>query len=203
MNAVVAIVKMTRSLVGNSTMKLCAFFVASLVASAVLAQAPASSGAQTAETKAPDGAGLAALAWLEGCWRGTVNQREYREQWMPLRGGLLVGVSQTVAQGKTQGYEYLRVESRADGVYYVATPSGQKDTAFRLAEQTVDRTGDRNDEIFTFVNVAPEFPQKITYRRASEGWLYAAVEGKIDGAEKLVTYPMRRIGCESGEFILR
>ena len=184
-------------------MKLCALFVASLVGTAAFAQIPSASSAETIEARTQDAASLVALAWLEGCWQGTVNQREYREQWMPLRGGLLVGVSQTVAQGTTQGYEYLRVESRPDGIYYVASPSGRKETAFRLAERTVDRTGDRNDEIFTFVNAAPEFPQKITYRRASEGWLYAAVEGKIDGADKLVTYPMRRIGCESGEFLLR
>ena len=181
-------------------MKRCAFFVALLVATAAVAQSPAP---RVEAAEAPDAAALAALAWLEGCWRGTVNQREYREHWMPLRGGLLVGVSQTVAQGKTQGYEYLRVESRADGVYYVATPSGKSETAFRFTEQTVDRTEDRNDVIFTFVNSRPEFPQKITYRRASEGWLYAAVGGKIDGADKEVIYPMRRIGCESGEYILR
>ena len=184
-------------------MKFCAFFVASLISLSGFAQVPAPVGTPAAETKTSDAASLVALAWLEGCWRGTVNQREYREQWMPLRGGLLVGVSQTVGQGKTQGYEYLRLETRADGVYYVASPSGTKETAFRLAEQTVDRTNERNDEIFVFVNTVPEFPQKITYRRASEGWLYAAVEGKIEGVDKKVTYPMRRIGCESGEFILR
>ena len=103
-------------------MKRCAFLVALLVATAAVAQSPAP---RTEAAEAPD---LAALAWLEGCWRGTVNQREYREHWLPLRGGLLVGVSQTVAQGKTQGYEYLRVESRADGVYYVASPSGKSET---------------------------------------------------------------------------
>ena len=184
-------------------MRLCLFFVASLVATAVFAQVPPPAGPEAVAAKAPDAAALASLAWLEGCWHGAVNQREFREQWMPLRGGLLIGVSQTVVQGKTQDYEYLRVESRPDGIYYVALPSDRKEIAFRLAERTVDRTNDRNDQIFTFVNAASEFPQKIIYRRASEGWLYAAVEGKIDGLDKLVTYPMRRIGCESGELILR
>ena len=27
----------------------------------------------------PEPSALAPLAWLEGCWRGTVNRREYRE----------------------------------------------------------------------------------------------------------------------------
>ena len=120
---------------------------------------------------------------------------------MPLRGNMLIGVSQTVAEGRTQDYEYLRLELRADGVYYVTTPPGQKEGVFRLAEQTIDRTDNRNDAVFVFVNTAQDFPQKITYRRASEGWLYAAVEGKIGGADRLVTYPMRRIACDSGELI--
>ena len=62
---------------------------------------------------------LAPLAWLDGCWRGEVNQREFREHWMPLRGGLLLGVGQTVMGGKSQGYEYLRIEIRPDGIYYL------------------------------------------------------------------------------------
>ena len=168
-----------------------------LVACAAGAQAPAPE--KPADAKLPEA--LAPLAWLEGCWRGTVNLREFREQWMPLRGNLLLGVSQTVMAGKTEGYEYLRLESRSDGIHYVVTQSGKDELAYRLTEQRIDRTLERNDEIFGFVNPAVAFPQKIVYRRGSEGWLYAAVEGKVNGADRQVTYPMRRIDCESGEFI--
>ena len=56
-----------------------------------------------------------------------MNQREFREHWMPLRGDLLIGVSHMVMQDKTLGYEYLRLESRPDGVYYVASPSGKSE----------------------------------------------------------------------------
>lgn len=144
---------------------------------------------------------LAPLSWLDGCWRGTVNQREFREQWMPLRGGLLLGMSQTVMGGKSQGYEYLRIESRPDGIYYVALPAGAKEDAFKLTGKTIDSIGDRNDELFTFENPALEYPRKIVYRRASGGWLYAQVEGKVNGADRQVIYPMRRIDCASGAFI--
>ena len=189
----------------NSDMKLFSFLVAVLFATPVAAQyvPPREPGAPEPKAPTQENFALEPLAWLEGCWRGEVNQREYREHWMPLRGGMLIGVSQTVMQGKMQGYEYLRLESRADGVYYIAAPSGKAEAAFRLEEQTVDKTGDRNDTIFTFANPRPEFPQRIVYRRASEGWLYATVEGKVGGADRQVTYPMRRIDCESGEFIPR
>ena len=193
--------RMTMNSVARIAGRLGALVVTSFFMALAIAQAPSPPAATQAGGKAPDADALAPLGWLEGCWRGTVNKREYREHWMPLRGNLLVGVSHTVSEGKTQDYEYLRLEARPDGVYYVATPSGKKETAFRLAEQTFDRTADRNDAIFVFVNTAQEFPEKITYRRASEGWLYAAVEGKIGGADRQVTYPMRRIGCESGELI--
>lgn len=144
---------------------------------------------------------LAPFSWLDGCWRGSVNEREFREHWMPLRGGNLLGVSQTVMGGKSQGFEYLRIESRPDGIYYVALPSGGKENAYKFIGRTVDTTNDRNDEIFTFENIAVEFPRHIVYRRGTGGWLYAQVEGKVNGADRQVIYPMRRIDCGSGAIV--
>jgi len=157
--------------------------------------APAAS-VKTADTTTTD---VGALAWLDGCWGGTVNQRDFREQWSPLRGGMLLGVGSTVFQGKLQSYEYLRIEPRVDGVYYDAIPSGQKEDAFRLVSVTTDD----KDTIFTFSNPEHDFPQRIIYRRATEGWLYATIEGKLKGEDRQVIYPMRHIDCASGTFITK
>ena len=138
---------------------------------------------------------LSDLSWLSGCWRGSVNQREFREHWLPLRGNLLIGASHTVTQDRTQNFEYVRIESRSDGLYYVAHPSAGKDLSFRLAERQVDGP----DTIFTFANDAQDFPQRIVYRRGTEGWLYIHVEGRVQGEERRVIYPLRRIDCESGD----
>ena len=86
------------------------------------------------------------FAWLHGCWDGKVNQRDFREEWLPLRGDMMIGVSHTVAQGKTQDFEYLRLESRPEGVFYVAVPSGKKETSFRFSSKTQDAAR----EVFTF-----------------------------------------------------
>ena len=48
---------------------------------------------------------------------------------------------------------------------------------------------------------AGSVPQRIVYRRGSEGWLYATIDGKVKGEDRQVIYPMRRIDCETGEFI--
>ena len=142
-------------------------------------------------------AALEPLAWLHGCWEGKVNFRDFREEWLPLKSDVMVGVSQTVLQGKMVDFEYLRLEQRPEGVFYVAAPSGKKETRFRLSGKTQDGA----DEIFTFENLVDDFPQRIIYRRGTEGWLYAHVEGKLNGEERKVIYPMRRVDCGTGEFI--
>jgi hypothetical protein len=163
--------------------------------------APATAAPATGSTTPPaaPAEALASLEWLSGCWRGAVNQREFREQWLPAAGGMMIGAGHTVLQGRTQDYEYLRLEARSDGLYYVALPSGQKETSFRLAGTAHDEAS--GAEIWTFANVAEGFPQRIVYRRGAEGWLYAGVEGSLNGEERKVLYPMRHIGCESGELI--
>jgi len=183
---------------------LAAASLASMLSAGALAQAPTpaapSAAAPAATTDKPadsNAAGtLAPLAWVHGCWGGKVNQRDFREEWLPPAGDMMIGVSQTTLRGKTVDFEYLRLENRPEGVFYIAAQTGKNEAAFRLAKQTtVD-----GDEVFTFVNATPgvEYPQRIIYRRGSEGWLYATVEGKIKGADKQVVFPMRRVDCQTG-----
>jgi hypothetical protein len=175
-------------------------FCHALVVALTAAIVPPGAVAQTATGAAPQPdapSPLEAFAWLAGCWEGKINERDFREEWLPLRGDVMVGVSQTAMQSKTLSYEYLRLEPRADAVYYIPSPSGKKETPFRLSGKKVDG----GDEIFTFVNDSGEFPQRIIYRRGTQGWLYAHVEGEINGERKQVIYPMRHVDCQSGELI--
>jgi uncharacterized protein DUF6265 len=169
----------------------------SVVASTVSAQSTNANPPQALPKSTALPLTIESLGWLEGCWRGAVNQREFREHWLPLKGGIIVGAGHTVMQDKTQDFEYMRVEARPDGVYYVVVPSGKPESSFKLTAAVDDGDGDE----FTFTNGVDEFPQRIVYRRGSEGWLYASVEGKLNGEDRRVTYPMRRIVCESGELI--
>ena len=93
------------------------------------------------------------------------------------------------AKEKTQDFEYLRMEQRADGVYYVVVPSGTKELTFRLSGVSDESGG----KAFTFTNVVDEFPQRIVYRRGTEGWLYAQVTASKGGND--VVYPMHHIDC--------
>ena len=164
------------------------------------ATAPAGGTTPAATSAAAGGADpLAAFAWLQGCWRGTVNQREFREQWLPAAGGMMIGAGHTVMQGRTQDFEYLRLEARPDGLRYVTVASGQTEATFRFEGASRDEINPA--DIFTFANATGAYPQRIVYRHGGEGWLYAQVEGSINGAPRNVTYPMRHVDCESGEVL--
>ena len=96
-----------------------------------------------------------------------------------------------------QDYEFLRIEPRADGVFFSQFSGDLKETSFKL-DSKVD---DDKDTIFTFANTTDSFPSRLIYRRGTEGWLYETIEGKTNGATRQVIYPLRRIDCETGELI--
>src|SRR5689334_22067883 len=184
-------------------LRVAAALAALLAANAFAQQQPSPPPGAATPEQASDSAAtgpLAPLAWVHGCWGGKVNQRDFREEWLPLTGDTMVGVSQTTLRGKTVDFEYLRLESRPEGVFYIATQADRSEAAFRLDART---TAEGGDEVFTFVNAAPgvDYPQRILYRRASEGWLYATVEGKIKGVDKQVIFPMRRVDCQTGAIV--
>jgi hypothetical protein len=150
------------------------------------------------DASAPTDAGpLAALSWLAGCWQGTVNQREFREHWLPLRGGVLIGAGQSVLRGSMLDYQFLRLEPRPDGIYFSQFSGDRKETSFKLSNTATD---DR-DTIYTFTNTVDAFPTRLIYRRGTEGWLYETIEGTLNAVERKVVYPLRRVDCEGGEFI--
>lgn len=116
---------------------------------------------------------VADLAWMEGDWESAPGAQQVDEHWTHVAGGTLLGVGRTVAKEKTVFFEYLRVETRADGVFYVAQPLGKSPTAFRLVKV--------EGASAVFENLEHDFPKRIAYRKTAEGELVARIEG--DGTE--------------------
>ncbi len=115
------------------------------------------------------------LAWMAGDWQTAPGRTQIEEHWTLPAGGTMIGMGRTLAGGRTVFYEYLRLEQRADGIYYVAHPKARTPgTEFKLT-----RLQGREA---TFENPAHDFPKKITYARNADGSLSARVEG--DGSEK-------------------
>lgn len=66
---------------------------------------------------------LSDLSWMAGRWQTAAGGRvRIEEHWMSPAGSLMLGMSRTVAGDKTVEFEYIRLEQRSDGIYYVAIP---------------------------------------------------------------------------------
>lgn len=132
---------------------------------------------------------LDSLAWLGGCWNGSSDARVYQEQWMKPSGKTMLGMSRTVANGKTVEYEFLRLHEEANGnIFYTAEPSGQSETSFTLVKLSHAEA--------VFENLDHDFPQRIVYRLHGDGSLTARIEGKSKGKERGVDFSMKRVACD-------
>jgi len=136
-----------------------------------------------------DGSTIADFAWLTGCWERSGDGWSSVEQWMGPAGGMMLGMSRTIVADTTREFEFLRIAKGPDGVLnYVALPSGQDETWFKLV-----RSGE-NEAVFE--NPEHDFPQRIIYRLFSDGELHARIEGNIRGELKGRDFKMNRRSCE-------
>ena len=126
------------------------------------------------------------VAFLAGCWRSEQGGRVVEEHWLAPAGGSLMGVGRTVSAGKTTDYEFLQIRDLADGLTYIAKPSGQPEASFRATSKSVGE--------IVFENPAHDFPQKITYRLDGDT-LAARTEGTINGRTRTIDFVYTRASC--------
>jgi hypothetical protein len=115
------------------------------------------------------------LAWLSGDWETAPGRMQIDEHWTKVAGNSLIGMSRTVAGGRTVFFEYLRIEARGADIFYVAHPKARTPgTDFKLVKLSGQEA--------VFENPSHDFPKRIIYRKNADGSLTARIEG--DGTEK-------------------
>lgn len=128
---------------------------------------------------------LADISWIAGHWQTAPGgRRQIEEHWTQVAGGSMLGMSRTVAGEKTVEFEYIRIEQRADGIYYVAHPKARcPGTDFKLTRASATEA--------VFENPQHDFPKRLIYRKGADDSLTAS----IDAGEgtKAMTYAYRRI----------
>jgi hypothetical protein len=128
---------------------------------------------------------LADVSWISGDWQTAPGgSAQIEEHWTQAAGATMMGMSRTIAGEKTVEFEYLRIEQRADGIYYVAHPKARcPGTDFKLTRTSATEV--------VFENPQHDFPKRIIYRKTADDGLTAS----IDGGEgmKAMSYVFRRI----------
>src|SRR5262245_20438433 len=79
---------------------------------------------------------VADLGWIAGHWAGPVGRANSEEHWIAPAAGAMLGVSRTIVKDRMVSFEFLRIEKRADGIFYVAQPGGHPPTDFKLTQST-------------------------------------------------------------------
>jgi len=113
---------------------------------------------------------LADISWMSGHWQTAPGgKRQIEEHWTQAAGASMVGMGRTVAGEKTVEFEYLRIEQRADGIYYVAHPKAQcPGTDFKLTRASATEA--------VFENPRHDFPKRIIYRKTGDNTLTTTVD---------------------------
>lgn len=133
--------------------------------------------------------GIERLEWISGCWVLDDGKERTEETWMKPAGQSMLGMSRTVAGGKTVFTEHIQIsETNGQIAYIVAIGMGSKPTVFKLLKSS--------DNEVVFENPEHDFPQRIIYRRESADALFARIEGAEKGVNKGMDFRYKRSKCD-------
>ena len=133
--------------------------------------------------------GVDRLEWIAGCWTSDDGKERIEENWMKPAGQTMMGMSRTVAGGKTVFTEYIQIrEVNGQLAYVVCLGLSAKPVIFKLIKNS--------DSEATFENPEHDFPQRIIYRRESADTLFARIEGQEKGVNKAMDFRYRRSRCD-------
>jgi hypothetical protein len=129
------------------------------------------------------------LQWISGCWVSDDGKERTEEFWLKPAGQSMIGLSRTIAGGKTVFIEYAQIaEVKGEIAYTVSLGMGARPVSFKLIKSS--------DSEAVFENPAHDFPQRIIYRRESKDSLFARIEGKENGVSKGMDFRYKSASCD-------
>jgi hypothetical protein len=128
---------------------------------------------------------LADLGWMAGDWTMTMGAQCIEEHWSAPSSNMLVGMSHTVTGDRVTSFEFLRIEARADGIFYVGQPGGRPPVDFTLSSEP-------GAELIFLNPGHADHLKRIIYRRDGDAGMFARIEGEDAGKAFAVDFPYRR-----------
>jgi len=144
------------------------------VLSALLAAAAPFAANRATSVKAGGADALEPVGWMAGDWETRDATTYVEEHWTRPAGGAMLGNSRSIRDGKMTEFEFLRIEARSDGVFYMPQPAGKPPVDFKFTPTTQDEA--------VFVNPGhADHLKGIIYRKNVDGTLMARIEGENNG----------------------
>jgi hypothetical protein len=131
---------------------------------------------------------LKTAEWLIGTWENQTPRGTVYEQWEKDEEGGLSARSFAVVNGDTLIFETIRLIEQEDGLHYIPTVRNQNQGLPVVFKSEKLSAGE-----MIFSNPKHDFPQFISYTRTAPDSLVAAIYGSVNGEERRVIFPMRKI----------
>jgi hypothetical protein len=159
--------------------------VSSLVAVATVATGAALLQPASAASKAMPP--LSAISFMAGCWTGpSSNGATIEEQYTGTSENMVIGMARYVRNGRVVDFEFTTIERSDTSFFMTPRPKGVRSDSFALKEVAEGRA--------VWENLKHDFPQRIIYRRGTDGTLVARIEGTTSRGDRHSEWTMHR--CE-------
>ncbi len=147
------------------------------------AQTPAPADSTRPKTK--PAVKLEKLDWMAGCWAGETGKDDrVEEHWMQPSDNLMLATTRYLTKSTATGWEFTRIAATDSGIVFAAASNGKEEHVYTMTRQA--------SEYIAFERKTTEFPQRIIYRRASDGTLIPRNEG--DGQQS-IELRLQRVRC--------
>ncbi|HEX9710564.1 MAG TPA: DUF6265 family protein [Candidatus Thermoplasmatota archaeon] len=139
---------------------------------ACVGSGPPSVRIEPIEAAPPGEAPLAVVSFLAGCWRGGSGDGSgtIEERWAPPAGGLMLGTTRFLRDGRAVDFEFGTIVARDGEVVLTPYPRGERSPhAFRLTTRSQGRV--------VFEAPDHDYPKRILYERLPDEALLARIDG--------------------------
>jgi hypothetical protein len=130
-----------------------------------------------------------AYSWMVGCWQAT-SARDgsiITETWLAPRGGNLLGIGQTVREGKTVAWEAMRLYDEGGGVKLWLRPGLRTELTF-----TLDGAG---ENFASFVAKEADGTTKLRYERKSPTEMVATFRLEQGENKRGADFAFNKVEC--------
>lgn len=125
------------------------------------------------------------VAFLSGCWSGTMGSLDMREQWSEVEGNVMLGTTRFYRDGVLVDFEFASISVIDDAITLWPYPGGNRSPrGFPLVRS------DGSEVVFE--NLEHDFPVRIIYARDGERAVAPRIEGR-DGSSR--GWALQRVTC--------
>jgi hypothetical protein len=132
---------------------------------------------------------VADLHWLAGQWTGSDGESDWEATYSTAKGGMLVGASKELRDGKTVMFDFERFYMRGAKLCMTPYPFGRESVEFVLTDFDADA------QSAVFENPEHDFPNWFRYQRESEDKLVIELKGAMGGSDVHVRIALSQAGA--------